>query len=195
LPGAPNYDNSSQGRYPTYLEFIRDSRRVSEGIIVGNQISAAVLEANRAAFAEEFTQRPEFLATYGGLTNTQYVDRLLQVAFLFPTAAQRQALIDGLNNMTETRGSVLRKVVDGTLFISEGNVQFTTPYGQVFYEREVRRAFVFMEYVGYLRRNPDQGGFNNWLTKLNAFNGDFFKSEMVRSFLISPEYRRRFGQP
>ena len=154
LPGTPNYDNASQGRYPTYLEFIRDSRRVAEGIIVNNQINAAVLEANRAAFAEEFTQRPEFLAEYGGLNNTQYVDRLLQVAFLFPTPAERQALIDGLNNMTETRGTVLRKVVDGTVFISEGNVQFTTPYGRVFFEREFSRAFVFMEYVGYLTAQP-----------------------------------------
>lgn len=41
-----------------------------------------------------------------------------------------------------------------------------------------------MEYVGYLRRNPDADGFNHWLEKLNAFGGDVFKAEMVRSFIV-----------
>ncbi len=55
--------------------------------------------------------------------------------------------------------------------------------------------FVFMEYVGYLRRNPDAPGFIHWLGKLNFFNGDPFQAEMVRSFILAPEYRSRFGQP
>jgi len=95
----------------------------------------------------------------------------------------------------ETRASVLRKIVDGTVVISEGNVQFTTPYGQAFYDLEYRRVFVYMEYVGYLRRNPDAAGFNFWLNKLNQFNGDPFQAEMVCAFILSPEYRSRFGQP
>ena len=109
-------------------------------------------------------------------------------------ADEKQALIDGLGNGTETRASVLRKVVDGTVVISEGNVQFSSAYGQAFYQQEYRRMFVFMEYVGYLRRNPDAAGFNFWLGKLNQFNGDPFQAEMVRSFILSPEYRNRFGQ-
>jgi hypothetical protein len=36
----------------------------------------------------------------------------------------------------------------------------------------------------------DAAGFNHWLNKMNSF-GDFLKAEMVRSFLISPEYRQR----
>ena len=52
-----------------------------------------------------------------------------------------------------------------------------------------------MKYVGYLRRNPDAAGFIFWLGKLNQFNGDPFQAEMVRSFILSPEYRSRFGQP
>jgi hypothetical protein len=85
--------------------------------------------------------------------------------------------------------------VDGTVVISEGNVQFTTPYGQAFINQENRRLFVYMEYVGYLRRNPDAAGFIHWLGKLNFFNGDPFQAEMVRSFILSPEYRSRFGTP
>ena len=58
-----------------------------------------------------------------------------------------------------------------------------------------------MQYFGYLRRNPndapeatlDFGGYNFWLNKLNSFNGNFIGAEMVKAFLSSSEYRRRFG--
>ena len=174
---------------------MRDLATVSEGIVVNNQISGAVVEANRNRLAAEFVQRPEFVAKYGGLNDTLYVQELFNTTTIAATAAEKQALVDGLGNGTETRASVLRKVVDGTVVISESNVQFTTPYGQAFYDQEYRRVFVYMEYVGYLRRNPDAAGFNLWLGKLNFFNGDPFQAEMVRSFILSPEYRSRFGQP
>jgi hypothetical protein len=50
-----------------------------------------------------------------------------------------------------------------------------------------------MEYFGYLRRDWDTSGFNFWLNKLNAFNGSFVDAEMVKAFLLSSEYRQRFG--
>jgi hypothetical protein len=65
--------------------------------------------------------------------------------------------------------------------------------------RDFNRAFVLMQYFGYLRRNPndlpdgDFSGFNFWLGKLNQFNGNFINADMVKSFLISGEYRHRFG--
>jgi len=162
---------------------------------VNNQISGAVVEANRNRLAAEFVQRPEFLSKYGGLGNTLYVQELFNTTGITATAAEKQALVDGLNNGAETRASVLRKVVDGTVVLSESNVVFTTTYGQAFYNQENRRVFVFMEYIGYLRRNPDGSGFIHWLGKLNQYNGDPFQAEMVRSFILSPEYRSRFGQP
>jgi hypothetical protein len=197
LTGTPTYDspNSSPGRFPTFLEFMHDMGQVSEGIVVNNQISGAAVEANRNALATAFVQRPEFVAKYGGLNNTLYVQELFNTTGITATAAQKQALVDGLTNATETRASVLRKVVDGTVVISESNVQSTTPYGQAFINQENRRLFVYLEYVGYLRRNPDAAGFVFWLGKLNFYNGDPFQAEMVRSFILSPEYRSRFGQP
>ena len=66
-------------------------------------------------------------------------------------------------------------------------------------QAETNRAFVLMQYFGYLRRNPDDApdvnmdGFNFWLTKLNQFNGNFVNAEMVKAFLDSSEYRSRFG--
>jgi hypothetical protein len=61
------------------------------------------------------------------------------------------------------------------------------------------RAFVQVEYFGYLRRNPNDApdnnfnGYNFWLNKLNQFGGDFQQAEMVKAFIESPEYRQRFG--
>ena len=195
LTGLPNYDGGSPGRFPTSLEFMRDVSQVSDGIVVNNQISGAVVEANRNRLAAEFVQRPEFTAKYGGLNNTLYVQELFNTTGMTPSATEQQALVVGLTNGTETRASVLRKVVDGTVVVSESNVQFTTTYGQAFYNQEYRRVFVFTEYAGYLRRNPDTTGFIFWLGKLNQFNGDPLQAEMVRSFFLSPEYRSRFGQP
>ena len=67
-------------------------------------------------------------------------------------------------------------------------------------DNEKRRAFVLMQYFGYLRRDPDTGpntdftGWKFWLDKLNQFNGDHVRAEMVKAFISSDEYRKRFGQ-
>ena len=58
---------------------------------------------------------------------------------------------------------------------------------------EFRRAFVLMQYFGYLRRDPDQEGFNFWLSKLEQFGGNYINAEMVKAFISSDEYKRRFG--
>jgi uncharacterized protein (TIGR03118 family) len=91
--------------------------------------------------------------------------------------AFRDSLVAGLTGGTETRATVLRKVAEA----------------EELKLREFNRAFVYMEYAGYLRRDPDAAGFNFWLNKLNAFNGDFISAEMVKAFILSTEYRQRFG--
>jgi len=67
--------------------------------------------------------------------------------------------------------------------------------------QEFRKAFVLMQYFGYMRRNPydppeiglDFGGYNFWLGKLNQFNGNYVQAELVKAFITSDEYRLRFG--
>lgn len=67
-------------------------------------------------------------------------------------------------------------------------------------QQEFNKAFVLMEYFGYLGRNPDDppdsdfAGYNFWLTKLNNFNGNYVNADMVKAFLVSSEYKQRFGQ-
>jgi hypothetical protein len=66
-------------------------------------------------------------------------------------------------------------------------------------QQEFNRAFVLMQYFGYLQRDPNTGpdtdfsGYNFWLNKLNQFNGNFVNAEMVKAFITSAEYRQRFG--
>ena len=65
----------------------------------------------------------------------------------------------------------------------------TITQNAAFQARETIRAFVQMEYFGYLRRSPNDApdgnfnGFNFWVGKLNQFNGDFLQAEMVKAFL------------
>jgi uncharacterized protein (TIGR03118 family) len=91
--------------------------------------------------------------------------------------AFRNSLVAGLDAATLTRAQVLR-------LISESEELNTL---------EFNKAFVTMEYFGYLRRDPDTSGFNFWLNKLNAANGNFIQAEMVKAFIASSEYRQRFG--
>jgi len=175
-------------------EFTRDAATVGAGIVVNDALAPNVINANKQAFVNEFVTRFEFRQIYAALNNTQYVDKLFQTTGVTPTAGERQALIDGLNNSTETRASVLFKVVDGTTTITDGHLVFNTNYGKAFYDNLFNAAFVQMEYFGYLQRDPDPDGYAFWFAKLNLFN-DWRTAEMVRAFIVSPEYRSRFGQP
>jgi hypothetical protein len=192
------------GRRPKLSEFTPDALFVGNGIVVNGQLSGAKINQNKADFTAQFVncvdparyRCSEFKAIYDGLTNQQYVDKLFLNTGVNASAADRTALVNELNaNPTTGRATVLQKVVDGINVISEGNQQFTTSYGQAFYNSELNRAFVQFEYFGDLRRDPDDAGYAFWLDKLNQFNGDFVAAEMVLAFISSPEYRARFGQP
>jgi glucose/arabinose dehydrogenase len=190
------------GRQPKLSEFITDVQFVGNGIIVNGQLSAAKINQNKAAFAQQFVnctdatkyRCAEFKAIYDGLTNPQFVDKLFQTTGVNASATDRIDLVNSIG-ASQTRGSIVQKVVDGINVISEGNQQFTTTYGQAFYNSELNRAFVLLEYFGYMKRDPDDAGYAFWLGKLNQFSGNFVNAEMVLAFISSPEYRSRFGQP
>jgi len=96
----------------------------------------------------------------------------------FPaTQAFRDSLVNGLNAATDTRATVLRKISESSYFAG----------------LEFNRAFVTMQYFGYLRRDPDVSGFNFWFGKLNSFGGDYILAEMTKAFITAAEYRQRFG--
>src|SRR5205807_10305513 len=124
------------------------------------------------------------------MTPAQFVDKLFSNAGVTPSSADRNAAIGEFGSATTTgdvnaRSRALRDVAEnGTLN-----------------QQEFNKAFVLMQYYGYLRRNPydppeptlDYQGYNFWLGKLNSF-GNYINAEMVKAFITSDEYRKRFGQ-
>jgi hypothetical protein len=167
---------------PIWREFMRDLQEVGRGLIVGAPGWEDRLEANKRAFIEDWYTRHHVVLESQlsdptvPLTDERYVDGLFKKIGITPSADERRALIDGLIAGTETRATVLRRVADNPVFV----------------QREFRRAFVMMQYFGYLRREPDSAGFAFWLDKLNKFNGNFVEAEMVKAFITSIEYRERF---
>ena len=181
LPGAP---------VPLRLnEFTPDTRQIGAGVLVGVGDWQTQLEANKNAFALDFVSRSRFTTAYPAtLTPTQFVDGLYANTGVTPSPTERSTAIGefGAGNASTdpaARARVLRRVAENSTFA----------------EQEFNRAFVLMQYFGYLRRNPndapdfDFSGYNFWLSKLNQFNGDFASAEMVKAFISSIEYRRRFG--
>jgi len=164
---------ASFGRAPRYAEFIPDTRLVSRDVIVGRGDWALQLERNKQAFVDAWLERGDFHAAYANLSNAEFVDRLISNANGFN--GDRDALVNGLNSDLE-RSAALRQVVE-----NDGFVQAKT-----------NGMFVLIEYFGYLRRDPDEAGYQFWLHKLNQFGGNFEQAEMVKAFINSGEYRNRF---
>src|SRR3989441_13227282 len=122
------------------------------------------------------------------MTPAQFIDKLNQNAGNVLSASDRTTAIalfgSGTNTSNVTaRAQALRQVAEN----------------QNLYNAEFNRAFVLMQFYGYLRRNPndspdsDYTGYDFWLAKLNQFNGNFVNAEMVKAFISSTEYRQRFG--
>jgi len=183
---------------PRYLTFLRDQRRIGEGVIIGQTGADALLAANREAYLEEFVSRPQFVAAFPqNLPAQTYVDTLFANAGVTPTASQRQAAINAYGTGdTFGRAAALNSVADS----------------DPVFDAHYNSAFVLMQYFGYLRRNPDDapdnnfGGYDFWLDKMNQFTvpgenvrdqtvalNRVRRAEMVKSFIVSGEYRGRFG--
>jgi CSLREA domain-containing protein len=184
---------------PQFLEFLRDTQRVGRGVVVGQAGWEERLRQNKEEFARQWVAGAEFNASFSGLTGEQFVDKLFANSGVTPTAAERAAALAAYGSGdTAGRAAALLSVTDS---------------GSVFYW-QYNPAFVYMQYVGYLRRAPDEApdfnltGFDFWLGKLDSFTepGEdardetvairrVRRAEMVKAFLSSIEYRQRFGTP
>jgi hypothetical protein len=182
LPGAP---------VPVRLnEFLPDTQQIGQGVVVGAPNWQTKLEDNKKAFATQFVGRARFTTAFPtSSTPAQFVDALFANAGVTPSSTDRTAAINefggaGTSADTAARGRALRRVAENSTL------------GQ----QELNRAFVLMQYFGYLRRNPNDApepglnfdGYNFWLNKLNQFNGNYVAAEMVKAFITSGEYRQRF---
>jgi len=170
-------------------DFLADDQQLGQGVIVNQTGWQTVLENNKQAYANAFVQRTQFTSAFPtSLSPTTFVDTLFSNGGVTPTSADRTAAINEFGGAATTadaaaRARALRRVAENSTLASQ----------------EFNRAFVLMQYFGYLRRNPNDApdgnfdGYNFWLNKLNQFNGNYIQAEMVKAFLSSTEYRRRFG--
>ncbi len=185
------YGNIANTPVPVRLnEFLPDTQQIGKGVVVGQTGWEQVLENNKNLFAADFVDRGRFKAAHPNtLTPEQFVDALFTNASVSPPATERTAIINEFGGATNTadtavRARVLRRVAENSLLA----------------QQEFNKAFVLMQYLGYLRRNPndapdtDFAGYNFWLGKLNQFNGNFVNADMVKAFIVSGEYRQRFGR-
>jgi Tol biopolymer transport system component len=172
-------------------EFLPDTQQIGQNVIIGTPGAEQQLENNKVAFFMDFVTRTRFINAFPtSLSPATFVDSLFANAGVTPSASERTAAINefgGAGNTADTaaRARALRRIAENTAFA----------------DLEFNRAFVLMQYFGYLRRNPndppeqnlDFSGYNFWLNKLNQFGGNFIDAEMVKAFITSGEYRHRFG--
>jgi hypothetical protein len=161
------------GRQLTFAEFSVDRTMVVEG---------PNLDATKLAFATSFVQRPDFVARYQqNTTPVSFVDAAMQSVSIageldLGNRAELIALYESGANMNASRALVVRALADHP------------PFAQAVYNR----AFVLTEYFGYLRRDPDQGGYNFWVNVLDTRVPGNYRG-MVCAFITSAEYQRRFS--
>lgn len=160
---------ASLARLPTYLEQVAGMRSVTG-------TTADDTNQKRTLFATNWVLRADFLTAFPrSLTPTEFVDNVASTAGI--TLSNRSQIISDLTTAGNTdagRAVAMRAIADSS---EEQNKEFNT-------------SFVFMQYVGYLRRDPEPKGFNDWLTYLNTHPGDF--NTMVWGFVDSQEFRNRF---
>ena len=166
-----------------------DTQQSGLGVVVGQGSWEQQLEDNKQAFVAAYVRRARFITAFPpSMTPTQFVDTLNTSAGDVLSSSERTTAINSFGGAPDTsnltaRAQALRQVAEDPDLNSA----------------EFNRAFVLMQYFGYLRRNPndqrdiDYSGYEFWLTKLNQFNGNFVNAEMVRAFILSSEYRNRFG--
>jgi hypothetical protein len=194
-------DSASRPRgMPRYREFLRDQQEVGRGVVVGVGAWEDQLFANKLEFLRRWVQRPEFLAQFPmGMTSEAFVNKLFaNSGVTTPTANEIEIAHHSYSDTVEGRARTVLNVMQTNSV----------------YNRQFNEGFVLAQYIGYLRRNPndapdtDYTGFDYWLTKLNSFSlpGENLRNEqtalervkraeMVRAFILSLEYRGRFGQP
>jgi Metallo-peptidase family M12 len=169
-----------------FNEFLTDTGQIGDGVIVGQPGWPEALEKNKVAYFNRFVQAARFTAKYPStIAPATFVHSLNLNAGSPLSAAEEAQLTLEHSTGAKSRAQVLRQIAEH----------------QNLANAEINRAFVLMQYFGYLRRNPndtpdsDYTGYDFWLTKLIQFNGDYVGAEMVKAFLTSTEYRKRFGAP
>ena len=127
--------------------------------------------------------RNEFEKRYpSSLKAAEFVDRLLAVSTPNTSAdlkAERSNLLSLFDGTNDGRAAIL-------LALTSQPAMVDSQYNQ---------SVVLLQYFGYLRRDPDETGFNFWVNSLKSKplrDPDAARS-LTCAFLTSIEYQNRFG--
>lgn len=163
------------GRRPSLSEFNGDRLQIVS--------DPEARENSKLAFTRAFVARPEFLKKYAtGVKADKFLDQLMSSVMqtsevdLFSERVNLAALYDG---STTGRAEIIQRLADHPALA----------------KRESSKAFVLAQYFGYLRREPDESGYNFWLSTLDGRIGSDSPAHraMVCAFITSAEYQSRFG--
>jgi len=172
-----------------YREFLSDTEKISHDVGVGHTGWETVLENNKQAFCAGVCAALPICNGSSHLTDAaQFIDQLNANAGDVLSRSERARAIGLFEGATDTSNTTARALALRQVSEDEDLAK-----------AEFNRAFVLMQYFGYLRRkskrcsDSDYTGYDFWLTKLNQFNGNFVNAEMVKAFISSGEYRQRFG--
>ena len=182
-----NFYRVAFNRRPDYAEIIPDMRAVT------GRTSADTF-ARRADFPVGFVQRTEFKAIYDSLSNTAYVNALLDRYGVQQITTPDPQNPDGGTKVTLTRAELINRLsATGAQALTRAQVLRAVVESNEINAREFNGAFVAMQYYGYLRRTPEEAGYQDWLEVINQ-NPQNVRI-MVNGFMNSTEYRLRFGRP
>jgi hypothetical protein len=165
---------AATGQMPSYQQLISDRERV---------IAGSGLDQSKSAFALSFVQRDAFLQLYPRtLSADQFVDGLLSSIKQnsgVDLSTQRGTFISLYDGKDVGRALILKQVADTQSFV----------------DAEYNNSFVEMLYFGYLRRDPEPGGFGFWRSRLDKgpLRDVSTQHAMACSFITSAEYQTRFG--
>jgi hypothetical protein len=147
------------GRAPTYAEWVRDRKRLST--------------SNARALAAEWVTTGAFLDRYPvSLTNSEYVDKLIQAVGPVSDPTMRNTLADNLTRGKIDRAGVLSEVITKSDAVLRDNPSFVT-----------------LCYFVFLKRDPNNGDVNYWIGILKT--SPQREGAVILGFLNSPEYRVR----
>jgi len=192
----PNLESTT---LPSYAVFVQDRARV---------VAGGDLAQNQLALANAFVGRSEFLTKYpASLTGQQFVDGVLATIrndIGAELVSQRDVLIGHFS--TGGRGLVMFHLANdywNNCHRLQGSppapcvpVNFGTAVdNRPFIDAEYNSSFVLTEYFGFLRRDPDFGGFLFWrdIVDRKPIRDPSGQHQMVCAFITSPEYQRRFN--
>jgi hypothetical protein len=182
-----NFYRVAFGRLPRYSEIIHDMRAVTGA-------TPEETFVKRAAFLTNFVQEQEFRQLYDALSDTAYINALLDRYGVQQIRTPDPANPDGSVRVTLSRANLVERLtMAGAQGLTRGQVLRAVVESDEVGAAEYNGAFVAMQYYGYLRRTPEENGYQAWLRVINQDPQNV--RAMVNGFMNSVEYRLRFGQP